>query len=436
MKNINSMNLYLKLNKIIKIKNRVEYLYEYSKELDKFFNKKQNLFVEYNISVEDVPDNILVIPFLSNMATISWFVGFDIYVSSIDKDFYHSLLDIKKEFEIHYPEIKNKNTFLHSDELVQNNKIRTDKSAMLFSGGIDAFATFFRHKKDHLDLVTIKGADIDITDDKQWNSLCSYNENTSVLKDYDKYYIQSNIRKFYTFEVNKLLPNLSWWGYIQHGLSLICLLSPLSFINGYSKIYIASSCSSYMDLSAWGSMPQIDEKITWAGTTVIHDGYELKRQDKVDLIVSNAQNNGHDFRLRVCYSETNTDLNCSHCEKCYRSILGILICGENPNLYGFSADQNIYVQIKNSIRGFKTEVTRYFWKEIVDKAKESEPFIFSDSQKEIELLQFKDLITYLEKICQKDLAKTSKFQKNKYWLIDKYPYLFNKYLKIRRKFLK
>lgn len=65
---------------------KVTFDYELSKEIKKYFSS-QKFFVEYDVVIASVPENILVIPFLANVLPISWFAGFDVYVNELDKEF-------------------------------------------------------------------------------------------------------------------------------------------------------------------------------------------------------------------------------------------------------------------------------------------------------------------------------------------------------------
>lgn len=63
---------------------KVTFDYELSKEIKKYFSS-QKFFVEYDVVIASVPENILVIPFLANVLPISWFAGFDVYVNELSK---------------------------------------------------------------------------------------------------------------------------------------------------------------------------------------------------------------------------------------------------------------------------------------------------------------------------------------------------------------
>ncbi|MBR9853709.1 MAG: hypothetical protein GYB37_03910 [Algicola sp.] len=409
---------------------RIDYVFTTSPDINKFVNQKDKLFIKYLENITSVPKSILVIPFISNWLPIAWFAGFDIVVDEIDRDFYASMKDLKDEFAKQFPDYNLKGN-LKAKTLVEN-KCIGKKTAMLFSGGVDAYATFIRIKHEEPELVTILGADIEIEDTEQWDRFKSFIENEELLAKNQKQYITTNVRSFYTYQVELLLKDIGWWGKVQHGLSLIGSLAPLGFIRGYSNIYIASSYTKEIQI-AWGSTPRTDEAIRWCGTKVFHDGYELKRQDKVDLIAEFAKTNKVPFRLRVCYSELRTDFNCSNCEKCFRTILGILLNDEDPNDYGFVVDENVYDKIFATINhGGASKGMQYFWLELKDKANKSNSFfVFKD--KELEA-------TKLEKIKNGELNaiieaklknKTSIIAKGRFIIRNKFPWLRKIYRKIK-----
>lgn len=409
----------------------IVYQYEVGAAIVKYFNKKEKLFASYDLPVDQIPPSIAVIPLLANVMPIAWFAGFDVHVDEVDADFNDALDKIRIEMAKHHPNLSAATTRLHYKNLVKNN-IPKENTAMLFSGGVDAFATYFRHFDETPELVTIQGADIELTDTKQWDDVQSFNANEPILAQNQKHYIRSNFQKFYTYNVDLLLPNLGWWGNIQHGLALICSLAPLAYLRNFGTIYIASTRSSHMEFNPWGSMPEIDERISWAGVQVIHDGFELKRQDKVDAIVAAVNKLGAKTTIRVCYSELKDAMNCSKCEKCIRTIFGIMLAGDNPNEYGFVADAKIYDAIQTAVgNGFRSKGTQFFWKEIMQKAVDSDNiFTFGDAEKEAK--RRAETLQIVAVNCERELVKASGTRKMKHVLINKYPKAFQYYLKLRR----
>lgn len=411
---------------------RVEYDYTVDKSITKYFTNKR-YYVEYDIDVSNVPESILVIPFLANFAPIAWFAGFDIDVNDLDSTFFYSLQNIKTEFSKYYPELKDNASLLVSKKRTTND-IETDKTAMLFSGGVDAYTTFFRHFDEIPDLITIKGADMKIEDEIQWNEVIQYNENQIILKKNNKFYIESNIRDFYSFEVDKLLKNLGWWGYIQHGLALTAVCAPLAFIRKYRTIYIASSYTrkENYDSIIWGSMPEIDNKVIWSNTMIKHDAEELTRQEKISFIAKKSNNLKTIPQLRVCYSDIKNGLNCSKCEKCLRTIFALMILNSNPNEYGFDVDISIFKLLNKTMSTpFTSKGNKLFWKEIYNEAIINKKY-FNDDLDEWQS-NYSIFLNILNKNLLQEIKDVSEAQKLRQAIIYKYPKLFNGYLKIRRK---
>ncbi|MCL6295008.1 hypothetical protein [Jejuia spongiicola] len=426
------MNNVLKLNNISFSNNGKRVIYDYSigNKIKKFFNEDQPLYVEYEVDVSHIPKSILAIPFLSNILTIAWYGCFNVEVDELDEDFYNSMKLVKNQFEL-----RDASYTLASSLTVNNlvkNKIKGKKHALLFSGGVDAFATYIREIDNLPDLVTIHGPDIAIKDTEQWDDLKTFIEGQTLLQRNNKNFIESNVRDFYTYEVNLLIEGLGWWGKVQHGLSLLGVVSPLSFINGYAHLTISSTYSDQMDV-VWGSKPEIDEKITWAGIQIHHDAFELRRQDKVDLIANFSSKLDESFRLRVCYSEVRDQFNCSNCEKCYRTILGLVLAGENPNNYGFDVDENYYDEMFKTLKiGNSNKGMQYFWWELMEKAKTTtNPYVFKNKEKE--LSQIKDIANgKIDNLLDEIYLKTnSGNQKIKFILRNKFSKVYNLIKKVK-----
>lgn len=425
----------LTLNNITVVNNnRVEYDYSYDKELKKYFSKEM-FYVEYSSDISTVPKSILVIPFLANILPVSWFAGFDVEVPEVDEVYFKSLREIKKTFVNFYPQLENIHSIFTSlKHIVNVNDSNTNKNAMLFSGGVDAYTTFLRHYSEIPDLITVKGADIDTTDDEQWKTIIDYNTTTEAISQNSKFYIESNLRRFITFEVDELLPGLGWWGKVQHGLALTSLTAPLAFLKNYSTVYIGSTRSAKMPFSPWGSMPEIDNMVKFAGTSINHDGYELTRLDKIRTIIELSEQYKVQPLLRVCYHDVKVQLNCNVCEKCCRTIFAIMIYNKNPQVFGLRVDKQIYQNVKNHLKsGFSSAGTKFYWEEILQSYQMDNFYYIGRTQ--VEKKDIEDIISInnnaqLLVVNQKSFTKMYLLKQK---IINKYPALFKKYLLIRRK---
>lgn len=423
----------LKLEKILFTENgnKIEYQYTYSNAISKYFNKKEPFYVHYQINVSQVPKSIAIIPFLASIMPIAWFVGFDVYVDELDETFEKSLKELKEEFQIHFPEIKPL-TKLHYSKLVKNT-FDKENVALLFSGGLDAFESLTRNIDKNPYLISVHGADIEIQDQKRWTEFVKFNQEERIINKERVCYVQTNIRDFYTYEVD-LLVGVGWWGKIQHGMALLSLIAPLSYIYGITTTMIGSSNTGEVSFG-WGSTSETDEKVKWANQKVIHDGFEFRRTQKVENIIKFAQKTGEKVKLRVCYSELRDGYNCNQCPKCQRTMFSFLLEGVTPNDYGFQIPSNFYDLILNNFKAdaVMTVGIKYEWKCLQEKAKIiSKPFIITNEKEE--LAKFNTFVNInLDEIVNKNEDKIQKQNQLKFILISKFPKLFKLYMKIRRK---
>lgn len=408
---------------------RINYKYRATGRAKDYFDRCPLFYSKYDVDLRGVPDGLLMVPLIANLAPIAWFAGAELHVTVLDGAFRRALEEIKQVFLRDYTALRGSaSPIVVSD--VEESTCSGSRTAMLFSGGVDAYTTFFRHRQQGLELVSIHGADIAVDDMAQWQHLVRANRCEPLLGQHPQHHIEANLREFYSYKVNLLVPSNSWWGSVQHGLALNGLLAPLAAKKGYACVYIASSYTEAVEI-LWGSTPEIDSKIAWSGCGVIHDGYELRRVDKIGTIVSETKKADSPVNLRVCYSELNDGLNCSNCEKCFRTILGLSLFNADPNQYGFKVDSGTYIRIRDFIEaGFKTLGVRYFWWELHQRMMEADTFFqFSPQDDAIR----DEIASALGTALDRPLPEPA-VRKWKMALIANYPGFFKWYLKARRLF--
>lgn len=411
---------------------KIKYHYTYDKAIAKYFNPKDSFFVSYEEDVLQVPLSIAVIPFLANFMPIAWFAGFDVFVDEVDETFKDSLENLKKEFQVYFPQIENESR-LYVKKTVKN-IFNKDNYALLFSGGLDAFESLTRNIEKKPFLISIHGADIEISDKKKWEDFKRFNIEESIISKDRMCYVTSNLRTFYTYEVD-LLVGIGWWGKIQHGMALLSLIAPLSNLYGITTTLIGSSNTGEVSFG-WGSTSETDELVKWANQKVIHDGFEFRRTEKIENIVNFAKKTNHKVKLRVCYSELRKGANCNRCAKCQRTIFGFLLCGENPNDYGFNVPNDFYdLLLKNFEKNAVMTIgVKYEWKCLQEKAaKIKHPFILLNEKAEMK--KYNDFLNLnIEQLVNKNNDKAA-FDINEFKFIisNKFPQLFKLYLTLRRK---
>jgi hypothetical protein len=407
---------------------RINYSYRGTGRAAKYFSGRPLFYAEYEVDLSEVPESTLLIPLVANLAPIAWLAGVPMDVPTLDARFLAALAQVKAAFMDDYPDVSGEDSPLKVLRPVES-EIRGSMHAMLFSGGVDAYATFFRHREKELDLISIRGADISVDDVEQWQRLVDLNACEPILSTHAKRHIEANLREFYTYHVSLLVPTKAWWGSVQHGLALNALVAPLAHVLGYSKVYIASSYTEAIQI-VWGSTPRIDNAIRWSGCEVEHDGYEIQRVDKVGLIVSATSCASVKVSLRVCYSDLNDGLNCSNCEKCFRTMLGLSLFGADPAEYGFEVRPDVYKYISDMIgSGFKGAGSRYFWWELSERMRVVE---LSD----VHLLGTESQYLALGRALKDGLNQPIRDVSAgtfKLAIIGKFPRAFATYLKVRRK---
>lgn len=347
-------NNCLTITGIIKNKNKIEYKYETKGKWNEVLNLNENMFLEFetDINIEDVPESVAVIPFICNILPISWVFDLTIKVDVIDEEFYNCIPKLKDGYANMYPKIPMLGTL--ETKSIEKNKRSTNKSATLFSGGVDAFNTLFSHINEKPDLITIWGADIKLTDEDGWKNVEENNIEVASKYGLEHFFIKTNSRTFINYiylcrYISKIVDG-EWWHEFQHGIGILGLVAPIAYVKNYNKLYIASSFTEKLKGKyTSASDPTIDNHLRFCGYRIIHDGYEYDRQDKIHNICKYMDNqNEKDINLRVCWISSGGK-NCCECEKCYRTILGILVERKDPKNFGFNFTEDVRIKMMKKL---------------------------------------------------------------------------------------
>lgn len=350
---------YIKVTELNVADNKLFVKINYSKNIKKYF-LTDHFYIEYEQDMSNVDKSILYIPIVSNIITMAWAVGADIYVEELDKNYLNSLSKIKLVFKQWYPQFSfSSNIYV---ENIVSNQFNNSEHGLLFSGGVDSLTSFIRHKNKHPDLYTVWGADIPLQENDFWEkvrnriSLFSNQERVNV------HFIKTNMQQLLN---QSLLARdyslIGWWGPVNHGLMLLGLVVPLT-TNGIGTVLIAATHTKDFK-EPWGSHPSIDNNIAWANVRVVHDGYEISRHEKIRCIIEHPEYLPH---LRVCYS-SHSDYNCGRCEKCLRTITALILEGIDPKSCNFNIDEKIFQYIKGCLikgRLYMGADEIFMWKDI------------------------------------------------------------------------
>lgn len=328
------------IHNISKKNNRIDINWEISGNVKEAFRLERPLFFEYSEFIEDVPDSIAVIPFVCNVLPIVWLYNATLTIEEIDAAFYNCLSMIKKGYQDMYPDatltgcIEAKKLTCNSFDFEQS------RAAVFFSGGVDSYGTLLSHLDEKPDLITLIGADIALDDVVGNRNLQSLAAETAAKFNLNHVIIKSSFRACLIERVlNKKVSTYKtdYWPGFQHGIAICAQAFPYAYRNKISTVYIASSYASDTPQGTYvcASDPTIDNHLCYASGRVIHDGYyNFTRQTKVKYIHEFSVREKTPLELRVCW-QSRGGKNCSHCEKCYRTMLALLLEGADPNDYGF-----------------------------------------------------------------------------------------------------
>ncbi len=322
------------IKQIRKEDRKISILFEVTDSLKRYFYTDL-FYAEYSESIDCVPESIAVIPFLTQILPIAWILDVEIVVKELDKDFYNSIPSFKMGYINMYPALTFKGE-LKVDRIVSNSTGTQNKSGAFFSGGLDAFATLIAHVDEKPLLILVHGADIRTSNQAGWDIVLRQNTATAKIFGTELVYVKSNFTEFLNQkELNSLVWSVkeNWWHGFQHGIGLIGLGAPISYVNGLNVIYIAASHTANDNVTC-ASDPSIDNFVRFSDCSISHDQYECNRLDKTRNICNYVTRNHLSVFLRVCFRAESGN-NCCNCEKCLRTAAGIEILGYDPKDFGF-----------------------------------------------------------------------------------------------------
>jgi hypothetical protein len=306
-----------------------------SKGIEKYFWSNR-LYIEYEKSIERLDHSILYIPAVSSVITVAWAIGAEVYVEKLDQAYLRSLSEIKPVMKRWYPDFSF-STEIDVENLVSN-RFCNDRYGLLFTGGVDSVTSYIKHERKKPDLIKVWGQDVPFDDEKNWKKVQKMLTEFSDRNGAKIHVIRTNIPRIANKQVLYREFGLDWWPNVCHGIVLTGLSAPLTCVTGIGTLYVASGGTKVVDKIPWGSSPLIDNKITWAGVKVVHDDYEVSRQQKIRCFLRDYLKDKPHIFLKVCNDSRLPSSNCGRCEKCLRTITELLIEGIDPNKCGF---QNI-----------------------------------------------------------------------------------------------
>ncbi len=337
-------NLDIILTQIECKEHLVSYHFTVSPKLDKYFNAR-TLFVEYDRDVTGIPYSILAIPFVSSLLAFSWVLDCNIWVREIDKTFYNSVPRIREAYREIYDHFSLKGRFVPA--ILTQNELTSDttsptRALLLFSGGADCQATFIRNMAKFPMLCNIQGWYKSLAD-KDFSADADKRDISRFAKEYNvpTCFVRSNFAVLLSGEFDKRfakkLGDTMWHGFL-HSMAFIGIAIPIAYLNGINEILIASSLTIGLNFLCASNLTTDSEFCFARNGFTTHDGFELNRQGKMGVIVKHQLSTGKPYFMRVC---SFNDHNCCECEKCFRTILGIVAEGGDIKDFGFNIEGSL-----------------------------------------------------------------------------------------------
>jgi hypothetical protein len=204
------------------------------------------------------------------------------------------------------------------DSLHQD-KSQAPNTGSFFSGGVDSFYTYLKHKtdqkkSDRIDsLILVNGFEIDLRSKALWKLTYDNISAIAEAENVELVTVESNLYKM-------IDPILAWD--FSHGGALAAIGL---FLRGqFRKIYIPSTFGVDEQIP-WGSHLDLDNHWSTESLEFSHDGVEAKRVEKVTWQV--AKSPVALKHLRVCYMNTIGTYNCGVCAKCIRTMINLYLAG-------------------------------------------------------------------------------------------------------------
>jgi hypothetical protein len=314
----------------------IEYRLHVSRSLRKYF-LSDTLYVQYDSGVDlrNVDAGILSIPMAALIVPIAWAVGADVQLPEIDAAYMQSLDRVKDPYRSMHP------TFSFAGRIRAQKETRSrfegSRTCMLFTAGVDSLTSYLRHKQEKPDLVSVWGLpDAPPYQDAFGKTMWANIGRFAGLDECEVIRVKTDMISGINRELLSRQFGLQWYPDAGFGMSLLGLCAPIARSRRIGTAIIASSWT--VDYKGPpGSHPSVDNNLSWADVRTLHDGHELSRQQKVSYLCE-PENRRYLAHLRVCW-EWALSRNCGHCEKCFRTIAGLVAEEVDPNHCNFKVNE-------------------------------------------------------------------------------------------------
>jgi len=200
-----------------------------------------------------------------------------------------------------------------------------------FSGGVDSFYCLMKHETDPSGgktgkvshLIFVKGFDIPLSKKSFADGV------TAMVRDVCASCYKAPV--IVSTNLHAMLGRFLPWDW-AHGAALGSVA--LATGPAFQSVLIPASYG-YKDLFPYGSHPLLDPLFSTESLSIVHDGCECTRLEKIGRIMSSRIVLDH---LRVCYQDISEGYNCGKCEKCLRTKVELALSGALQQCTTFDHD--------------------------------------------------------------------------------------------------
>ncbi len=311
--------------------------------------------VEYSDldGLADLDPAVLVVPALGTVLTLAYALGVPIEVDRVDAAYAAAADGLAETFGVMYPHFLVDGFELRGERAGPAAPVpsETDPALLLFSGGADSTSSLIEHQREVRALLTVWGADVQLTDRSLWDQLRRVLQDSALTADRRQIVARANLQDLIDgVALTRRFGIGSWWGAVQHGLALTSVTVPVATVLGLSRVLIASSDFGGVDVP-WGSSPRTDNQVRWSGGQVEHDQAELSRPDKISGVIAPYLRGGGRLNLAICYQPGRgpDGLNCGRCEKCQQTTTQLLLAGIAPEDVGMPISPAILAAARRAL---------------------------------------------------------------------------------------
>lgn len=334
----------------------------------------EDLFFEYqDLEIPaQLPEHVMWVTAIMNLAPLVWALGLEVRVPFRCTSLEEGLGQAHAELSRLLPEIGWTGRLHFDGDQVEAQPRTSDACVAMFSGGLDSVHLAYMHLAERPTLVKLERY---ITDKRVMATIRERAREFARMHGLDLTIVVTNVHEFLNQDRLAFAPlrrlGISWWTGTQFGMSIAGAAAPVAAAKRAGKVYLASSYTREFDKPV-GTSPEIEGKIRWPEAVIVHDAFAVSRQQKIIEILNFIEKDTPRPALVVCVRPTVDGPNCGKCEKCLRTMAGLIIEGENPRDWGFAHDRDeAGLTIKNAFAQKKVKVLDdqlFLWGELVDRA--------------------------------------------------------------------